>query len=253
MPYTMITHTRWGRQALDYLRGGKNNVGHHGNKNRNELVFGIGMINDSIVPFSTQMMEDWERASAKNKNQIRRLMASFAVDELDPEDPESVFVAAQIAEDFCQTYYPGHKVGVFIQKDGEGGKLHVHMAVCNTNYITGYGCTDEQTYAWWVAKNFDKTAQKYIELSTDIGLTEKRVQNPYIRKLRKEGKYVWRDDLADRVMEVLEEGEITSLEDFETKLLDAGVGATFHETKKGKQYYTYELLDYSKFEETWQR
>ena len=215
------------------------------------------MLPDSYLSYEKQMAEDWAHASARNKNQIRRIIASFSRDELDPDDEMSVITAGDIAIQFCEQYYPGHKTAIFIQKDGVGGLIHIHMDVCNVNSITWKGCNDDQCRASWVAENFDKVAQEYIQLSTgigmpskenkaefvDTGITEKKSTNPYVRKRRDDGKYVWRDDLTERIEHVVDNEFFTSRDEFIKTLAKYGVGAEYHETKKGRKYYTYELLD----------
>lgn len=255
MPYTRITHTAHGYDALKYSRG--NGHGHNNNDLRNELILGVGMLADDVVPFEQQMLEDWNHASAKNKNQIRRIIASFSPDELYPDDEASVYIAGQIGVEFCEEFYPGHKTAIFVQKDGKSGLVHLHMDVCNVNSITWKGCTDEQCRASWVAEKFDIVAQRFIDLSTGIGMPskeneigfedtsspEKKSTNPYVRKLREDGKYVWRDDLTERVEHVIDERSFKSYDEFIKILGEYGVGAEYHETKKGKRYFTYELLD----------
>lgn len=106
-------------------------------------------------------------------------------------------------------------------------------------------------------RTFDKVAQEYIQLSTGIGMpskenkaefvntgiTEKKSTNPYVRKRRDDGKYVWRDDLTERIEHVVDNEFFTSRDEFIKTLAEYGVGAEYHETKKGRKYYTYELLD----------
>lgn len=265
MPYTSITHTAYGRAALAYARG-HDGHGHNGNEIRNNLIVGVGMMPDASMSFEDQMAVDWARASSKNKNQVRRIIGSFSREELNPHDEMSIITAAEIGVEFVEENYPGHKAAIFVQTDGVGGLVHLHMIVSNVNTITGRGCTDEQCRSRFVATQFDTVASRHIKLSTGIGLRgpendldfeengvdtpDAKSTNPYVRKLRDDGKYVWRDDLAQRIDGVVEHGSFTTRDEYIAELGKAGVGAEYHETKKGRRYFTYELVDVSRFMET---
>lgn len=262
MPYTSITHTAYGRAALAYARG-HDGYGHNGNEVRNNLIVGVGMMPDDSMSFEDQMAADWRHASSKNKNQVRRIIGSFSRDELSPNDDMSIVTAAEIGVEFVEQNYPGHKAAIFVQTDGVGGLVHLHMIVSNVNTITGRGCTDEQCRSRFVATQFDTVAARHIILSTGIGLRgpendlifeengveipDAKSTNPYVRKLRADGKYVWRDDLTQRIDDVVEHGSFTSRDEYIAELGKVGVGAEYHETKKGRRYFTYELVDVSCF------
>lgn len=265
MPYTSITHTAYGRAALAYARG-HDGHGHNGNEIRNNLIVSVGMMPDASMSFEDQMAVDWARASSKNKNQVRRIIGSFSREELSPHDEMSIITAAEIGVEFVEENYPGHKAAIFVQTDGVGGLVHLHMIVSNVNTITGRGCTDEQCRSRFVATQFDTVAARHIKLSTGIGLRgpendltfeengvdapDAKSTNPYIRKLREDGKYIWRDDLTQRIDDVVEHGSFTTRDEYIAELGKAGVGAEYHETKKGRRYFTYELVDVSRFMET---
>lgn len=260
MPYTSITHTANGRAAIAYARG-NGGRGHNDNEVRNRMIVGVGMRPDETMSYEDQMAKDWVRASKKNKNQVRRIIGSFSKEELDPEDEMSIVTAANIGMAFVERNYPSHKAAIFVQTDGVGGLVHLHMIVNNVNTITWRGCTDEQCRASWVATQFDTVAAEYIDLSTGIGLntpenkigfedtgvSDKKSTNPYIRKRREDGKYVWHDDLTERITDVVDHGTFRNHEEFVAELADIGVGAEYHETKKGHRYYTYELIDMNEF------
>ena len=144
MAYTRISHTRNGRAAIQYARG--NGRGHNGHAKRNLLIGGVGMLPDEVMPFEEQMAQDWARASGKNKNQVRRIVASYSEKELDPHGEDSAYLALEIAQEFVEEAYPNRKAAIFVQNDGKGEKLHVHILVSNVDSIEHKGCTDEQAY-----------------------------------------------------------------------------------------------------------
>ena len=70
MAYSRITGTKNGADAIDYARGkGK---GHNNKKVRNMVIGEVNLLPESVAPYEEQMQRYWNKASAKNKNQVRR-------------------------------------------------------------------------------------------------------------------------------------------------------------------------------------
>lgn len=247
MAYTRISHTRNGRAAIQYARG--NGRGHNGNMERNLLIGGVGMLPDSIIPFEEQMALDWARASGKNKNQIRRIIASFSTEELDPDNMDCAYTALEIAQEFVKEAYPNRKAAIFIQNDGKGGKLHTHILVCNVDSVEYKGCTDEQTRFDYVKPNFNRVAGRHITLDKGKKAKEKLTQNE--RRLREENEeaaeiggataYIWKDDLRERILIAMENAD--SEYGFQDALEKEGVKARFGTSRKHGEYISYELVD----------
>lgn len=184
MAYTRISHTRNGRAAIQYARG--NGRGHNQNKSRNVLIGGLGLVPDDVTPFENQMAEDWEQASGKNKNQVRRIIISFSEKELDPHGEDSAYLALEMAQEFVEEAYPNRKAAIFVQNDGKGGKLHVHILVSNVDSIEHKGCTDEQTRFEYVKQNFNRVASRHITLDNGKKAKDKFSQTE--RALREESE-----------------------------------------------------------------
>lgn len=144
MAYTRISHTRNGRAAIQYARG--NGRGHNGHAKRNLLIGGVGMLPDEVIPFEEQMAQDWARASGKNKNQVRRIVASYSEKELDPHGEDSAYLALEIAQEFVEEAYPNRKAAIFVQNDGKGEKLHVHILVSNVDSIPAHMESADRKY-----------------------------------------------------------------------------------------------------------
>lgn len=263
MPYTRITATANGREAIEYARG--NGQGHNGNEHRNLLIDSVGMVDESIMSYEEQMDLDWKRASRKNKNQVRRIIASWGKDELNPEDPNSIEKARLTCREFVQERYPNRKTLIFIQKDGKGGCLHAHMIISNVDSVDFKGCTDEQTKYWYVEKYFDEISEKYIPTKQKEPTKEKftqnerrikdhneevREQNPYATdtELRKQGllKYSWKEDLKERIRKAMSES--TSRDDYLKKLTAYGVEGTYKSSRKQGEFILYELTDITGFQ-----
>lgn len=266
MPYTRITPSRNGREAIEYALGNEENKGHNGNEVRNLAVGTVGMLPEEVMPYADQMRVYWNKASSRNKNQVRRIITSFSKEELDPADPKSAEIALAMLQEHARTYYPGRQVLICIQADGVGGCLHGHEIVNNVSMIDGKGCTDEQTKFHYVAKTIDEVAKKYIDLSMDYKekfdeATKKAIipkdrvtQNE--RRQRDENReaiangeeapnYIWKDDLKNRVLQAMEES--TSREDFLKRLTVHGVEGEYRTSKKQGDYIIYELIDTTGF------
>lgn len=247
MAYTRISHTKNGRAAIQYARG--DGKGHNGHERRNLLIGCVGMLPDEVIPIEEQMAEDWQQASKNNLNQIRRIVASFSENELAPQGEDSAYIALEIAQEFVEEAYPNRKAAIFIQNDGKGGKLHVHILVSNVDSIEHKGCTDEQTNFRYVENHFDRVAGRHIKLDYGKKAEEKYLQNE--RRLQEENEeaadngsaaeYVWKDDLRERVRIAMENADSES--DFLEALEDEGVKARYGTSKRYGEYITYELVD----------
>lgn len=247
MAYTRISHTRNGRAAIQYARG--NGRGHNGHAKRNLLIGGVGMVPDDMIPFENQMAEDWARASGKNKNQIRRIVASYSTKELDPDNMDCAYTALEVAQEFVEEAYPNRKAAIFIQNDGKGEKLHVHILVSNVDSIEYKGCTDEQTKFEYVKQNFNRVAGRHITLDNGKKAKDKFSQTE--RALEKENEeavesggaavYIWKDDLRERIRIAMENA--SSEDDFLEALEDEGVMARYGTSKRYGRYISYELVD----------
>ena len=247
MAYTRISHTRNGRAAIQYARG--NGRGHNGHAKRNLLIGGVGMLPDEVIPFEEQMAQDWARASGKNKNQVRRIVASYSEKELDPHGEDSAYLALEIAQEFVEEAYPNRKAAIFVQNDGKGEKLHVHILVSNVDSIEHKGCTDEQTNFRYVENHFDRVAGRHITLDNGKKAKDKFTQAE--RALEEENEeaaenggaavYIWKDDLRERIRIAMENA--TSEDDFLEALEDEGVKARYGTSRRYDKYISYELVD----------
>lgn len=247
MAYTRISHTRNGKAAIQYARG--NGRGHNGHAKRNLLIGGVGMLPDEVMPFEEQMAEDWARASGKNKNQVRRVVASFSTKELDPHNTDCAYTALEIAQEFVEEAYPNRKAAIFVQNDGKGEKLHVHILVSNVDSVEHKGCTDDQTKFEYVKQNFNQAAGRHITLDNGKKAKDKFTQAE--RALEEENEeavenggaaaYIWKDDLRERIRIAMENA--TSEDDFLEALEDEGVKSRYGTSKRYGEYISYELVD----------
>ena len=258
MAYSRITGAKRGAQAIQYARG--YGTGHNNKKTRNEVVGEVNMLPETVLSYEKQMQKYWDRASAKNKNQVRRIVQSFSRKELNPDDPADIQLANEIGIEFAYAAYPGHQAVVFTQIDGESGLIHNHVLVNNVNMETNYGCSDEQTkfqyVKWWT----NKVAGQYFELDkgqhTHDKVTQnerrKRQENEKIRgeneslppEKQKKLKYIWKDDLKERISRA---ADVAFNREYFLMLLEQmDVSAEIRQRKDGTEYIVYTLKDEGK-------
>lgn len=236
MAYTRVTRTVNGHGALMYAYGkGK---GHNGSDVRNDLIANVNILPG--VPAEIQMQKYWNRARANHKTQVIRVVQSFSVRELNPDEPADILTANIIGQEFVQKYYPDRQAVVFTQTDGKSGLIHNHVIISDTDMTSSRGCDKQQYYQPTLAKWTDEIAGQYFELDFgDTTVPDKTTQTE--RAKRALGEYVWKDDLKSRITEAMNESE--SEEDWIKNLPAHGVNIEVHDSKKRGKYYTYELMD----------
>lgn len=249
MAYTRITATKNGRAAIQYAKGcdGK---GHNGNNLRNQMVSEVNLFSEDVESYESQMQRFWNKASSRNKNQVRRIIQSFSKKELNPNSENDIGIANEIGVQFAKEAYPNRQVIVFTQTDGESGLIHNHIIVNNVDMMEYKGCTDEQTKFRYVKERTNEIAKDYINLDTGEHTADKVTQNE--RHRRAAGKYVWKDDLKTRIKSAMKDAK--SRDEFVERLSELGVETEIRQRKRGRtgnkehdEYIVYELQDISHF------
>ena len=236
MAYTRVTRTANGHGALMYAYGkGK---GHNGSDVRNDLIANVNILPG--VPAEIQMQKYWNRARANHKTQVIRVVQSFSINELNPDELEDILTANMIGQEFAQTHYPDRQAVVFTQTDGKSHLVHNHIIISDTDMTSSKGCDKQQYYQPTLAQWTNEIAGQYFELDFgDTTVPDKTTQTE--RAKRALGEYVWKDDLKSRITEALNESK--SEEDWIKNLPAHGVNIEVHDSKKRGKYYTYELMD----------
>ena len=282
MPYSHVTRTAYGADAIAYARG--HGTGHNDETVRNIFVAGVNMLPDEIVPFEQQMQPLWDKADPRHKTQVNRFIVSFATSELDPDSSEDLGKALEIGCEIAKANAPDCQSAVYVQTDGVGHKIHIHI-LTNDVTMTDYKGLDSKAYAHWHFKPLvDKICSKYFTLAQPELVPERinrsvrgaRIANEQIRaensreikraaaegravdqtKIKME-KYIWQDDLRKRIKRAAQGA--TDENSFAQRLRVDGVELVSHKakdgtlsylhpaTKKQPAHYTYELIDVSGF------
>ena len=132
MPYSRITRTAYGADAIRYARG--HGRGHNGHRSRNLYSAGVNMLPDGSISFEKQMRPLWEKMDARHKIQVDRCVVSFSPNELDPDNEADQLTALEIGCRIAEMNAPDCQSAVFVQADGKGHKLHLHI-------LTNVPCT----------------------------------------------------------------------------------------------------------------
>lgn len=286
MPYSYVSRTAYGTDAIDYGRG--RGAGHNGMDARNIFVSGVNMLPDTVVPFEEQMQPLWDKADPRHKTQVDRFFISFGPDELDPDEPEDCFKALRIGREFALSNAPGHQSAIFVQADGVGHKLHVHIYTNDVRISDHKGLKSESYAHWNFRKLVDEICEKYMgkpertaELAPErvsravrgarIANEQIKAENgreidraiaedrPVDHAKMKPMKYIWQDDLRERIR-IAAMGAWDE-DSFARRLRADGVELIPHEDRKTgtmsyvhpatrtqPAHYKYELVDVSGFD-----
>ncbi len=243
-----MTRAKNGEDAIKYIRG--NGKGHNGAAYRNEYFSGINMLPDSVVPFEKQMQIFWDKADRRHTTQVDRYFISYALSELNPDNPEDVLKAHNIGCEIAREIAPGHQAVVATQTDGKGHKIHTHIDVNDVNMETLKGLISTQYMHYKVREIADRVCQKYFDLASPAIAPEKESAAIRGKKYRdaksKQKTYTWQDDLKERINDAAK-GAVDEA-DFFSRLRDNGVEVEKRKaTKTQPEYYLYELIDVTRF------
>ena len=171
MAYTRVTRTVNGAGALAYAYGkGK---GHNDNQHRNDMIANVNILPG--VPTEIQMQKYWNRARANHKTQVIRVVQSFSINELNPDEPEDILTANIIGQEFVQKYYPDRQAVVFTQTDGKSHLVHNHIIISDTDMTSSRGCDKQQYYQPTLAQWTNEIAGQYFELDLPVSIDLKSV------------------------------------------------------------------------------
>lgn len=215
MAYTRVTNTKSGAAAIRYA------YEEPSHKAGMERVLASSGSNLDPRFAMQQMRATWD-AFGKNDGktvQMYRIVQSFGLDELDPNNPEDVAKANAIGLEFASEMYPDRQALIVTQADGEGGKLHNHILVNSVSFVDGKSLRGERTRWEHISAKSDEIIKRHgLE-----PLKSKKAKNKTTiaeRKLDEQGKYVWKSDLKGRIEVVLGDESVTSRDAFIERMRD---------------------------------
>lgn len=172
--------------------------------------------------------------------QAYMVLFSFSQRELNPNDPDSLEKAADLADAVVRRMYPGHQYTLVAQKDGDGGLIHVHGTVNALHTETLKACRGRQTSYQALREEIeDEMSQAGIPIDYGDNHTKAETKRRKKRELSKAGTdgYSWTEDLAGRIRTAL--ASATSFTDLESRLGKQGVTIS----RKTKSNWTFVLKD----------
>lgn len=279
MPYSRITRTAYGADAIRYARGYRS--GHNGQPRRNLYTAGVNMLPDVTVRFERQMQPLWDRMDARHKIQVNRYVVSFSPKELDPDNEADQLTALEIGCRIAEINAPDCQSAVFLQSDGKGHKLHLHILSNDVRISDHKGVDSKAYYHPHFRRLVDQICKDYFKLDEPGKAPERvsqsvrgrRAANEKIRERNRaevedaeqEGrvpvlepeKYIWQDDLRERIKRAAAQAtdedsfaqalRLDGVELLGQKQKDGAVTYIHHATKTMPEYYVYELVDIGRF------
>lgn len=230
MAYTSVTRTRDGRAAIRYAfeeashREGMDRV--------------LASSGSNLDPnFAMQQMRDVWKAYGKDKGdyvQMYRIIQSFGLDELDPNNPEDVEMANRIGFEFAQEMYPDRQALIVTQADGKGGKLHNHVLVNSVSFVDGRSLRGKNTGFVAIAEGTNEVMRRHGFNPAPIPNGTKDKTTIAERKLAEQGEYVWKDDLKERIRQGMAHESVTGYDEYVKHMADVhGVNVRFRGNAKG--------------------
>ena len=256
MPYSHITRTAHGADAIKYVRG-VDGKGHNHKNNRNEFVTGISMLPDNVVPFEKQMQPFWDKADPRHKIQINRYIISYSKKEVDPKDSIAVAKAHHVGCEIARFLSSGldpnsdrdralakaigcpvkqlegkgkHQAMVATQTDGRGGCVHIHIAVNDVSMDTNRGLQSGLYLHAHLSKIVDYISEKYFDLDIPELAPEKEPQSVRGLKIKNEKIKKENTEETERAERegrepVLQELKYIWIDDLKERIKDAAMNA----------------------------
>ena len=173
--------------------------------------------------------------------QAQSVVVSFSAGELDPSDDCSEKVL-DVLRHVAETQFEGHQYLAVAQRDGEGGKWHGHLAVCNVHPETGKSIRGDAKTWKTLSKNVDEACRLYGIENENEGKDRTLTKKNDIRqiKMREAGKYVWMDDLKERIEACSNDTDILSVDEFEMRMRERYGVDVRRRGKENKMSYAFE-------------
>ena len=176
--------------------------------------------------------------------QAQSVVVSFSAGELDPSDDCSEKVL-DVLRHVAETQFEGHQYLAVAQRDGEGCKWHGHLAVCNVHPETGKSIRGDAKTWQTLSKNVDEACRLYGIENENEGKDRTLTKKNDIRqiKMREAGKYVWMDDLKERIEACSNDTDILSVDEFEMRMRERYGVDVRRRGKENKMSYAFEDRD----------
>lgn len=279
MAISKIISTKSAHNLTHYILDGHAHNNQYSNS-RNLLVGGHNIFSDYQNKINSNYVDSQFYAVRKmagktsKKTQAFHNIYSFSESDFPPpkskqELQKQVQQAYKLVNDFLKKQLPkDSQYLIGIQRDGQGGMLHAHVAinsvlinqkVLDTNNLSLLQKVDQRSKTvskgllenWqdYLTDNFKKvTGRKYERVERDLS----NLVNSKAQQVESRGGYVWKEDLKNRIVEAVQNS--TTLNEFKQTLQDvygvsvkeyqSSTGQLNNQGKKSKRLaYTYMFKD----------
>lgn len=163
------------------------------------------------------------------KNQALMVIQSFSKDELDPRDPMTPMIVADAAYALAKEVAPNSPCDVVVHLDSDGGNPHAHITIANVDLVTGKAARENGLAHWVLKKANDKIMREMglqvlepHELAHDVNRSRsgKSAGGLTVDQL---DKSTWREFLADRVDEAIQDSRSVDFESLRAVARELGV------------------------------
>ena len=157
----------------------------------------------------------------KGYRQGYSMIISWRPDELNPNNPDDIDKAREVVEKIMAEHYDGHQYVSVIQADGDGEKLHAHVAINAINMYTGKSLRGDQVRGLTLAKWSDKIQQDMGIYNANLDRNEwQDKQSMATIKMQQKGEYSWVADLKQRISNCMDNPAIQSVKQFVQSMRD---------------------------------
>lgn len=238
--YTWMKSSRNGRRSISYPITDKADQ-------KEERIGGMycggGLIDTGNAEgLRMQFAHIWDLAGRDRLGSIQtyKRVISFSENEISPDDPDWADKAISIGIDIFEKLMPDTLYYLVAQKDGKGGKVHLHGVNNAVHTSTLKALSGRETSKSIFQRVAEEVAEEHgIEL--DAGKDHSKRKKKEAKKKQEHQKetegYSWMEDLQERI--TLAAAQTTATGDFEENLRQHGVTVS----RKSKTGWTFVLDD----------
>lgn len=210
-----------------------------------------GELSDFASPMdAVEQMEAMTRGTGR-KNQALTIIQSFSKEEIDASDPEQLALVTEAGYRLARPVAPGSPCVVVTHDDSEGGHPHNHIIIANHDLETGMAARGGQGLRHHELAGANDAVMREMglqvvartELAHDVNRS-RAVEKTDLSQLSVDelDKSTWREFLADRVDEALQDSRSVDLDSLAEVAKEHGVSIR---AKTGKRAtgLTYALVD----------
>lgn len=210
MSITKISSTRNVTGLINYISESESH------KKGVDRYVSINSNNCSINNAKYEFNKILEIHNKKNNIQGHSIIVSWSKEELNPESEEDIKTAQEVLDKLAIEVGGEDRQSVsVVQIDGAGGCLHGHIALNSVDMKTGKSLRGKYTGHGYLKERCD-------EIQKEMGILNKNLEkNEYTEqrtigeiKRKEQNKYVWKDDLKERIESCVNNEDIDDIEKF---------------------------------------